>query len=62
MTGMSILPVAISTVYSQCPYFRSCERMYGTMCCDGKKASMKKCGRIEYFVKYSRKDCEIWEV
>jgi len=62
MTVMSILPVAISTVYHKCPYILSCERMYETMRCNGEKNSIKNCGLLEYFVKYSRKDWEIWEV
>jgi hypothetical protein len=59
---MTAITIAISTVYNECPYIRSCERVYGTMQCDGKKDSIKNCGLLEYFVKYSRKDCEIWEV
>lgn len=59
---MTSLTLAISTVYNECPYIRTCERMYGTMRCDGKKDSIKNCGLLEYFVKYSRKDWEIWEV
>ncbi|HPT82204.1 MAG TPA: hypothetical protein PLI46_13680 [Methanosarcina thermophila] len=59
---MTSLTLAISTVYGKCPYIRTCERMYGTMRCNGEKAPMKNCGLLEYFVKYSRKDWEIWEV
>ncbi len=59
---MTSLSLAISTVYGKCPYILSCERVYGTMQCNGGKESMKNCGRLEYFVKYSRKDWEILEV
>jgi len=59
---MTSLTLAISTVYGKCPYILSCERMYGTMRCNGEKDSIKNCGMLEYFVKYSRKDCEILEV
>jgi hypothetical protein len=59
---MTSLSIAISTVYGKCPYILSCERTYGTLYCNGGKEAIKKCGRLENFVKYSRKDCEIWEV
>jgi len=56
---MTSLSIAISTVYGKCPYILSCERTYGTLYCNGEKDSIKNCGMLEYFVKYSRKDCEI---
>jgi len=58
---MTAISIAISTVYNKCPYFISCERVYGTMHCNGEKASMKNCGWLESFSK-GKKDCEIWEV
>jgi hypothetical protein len=58
---MTAISIAISTVYNECPYFISCERVYGAMHCDGGKASMKNCGCLEYFAE-GKKDCEIWEV
>jgi len=58
---MTAISIAISTVYNECPYIISCERVYGTMQCDGKKASMKSCGWLKWFTK-GKKDCEIWEV
>jgi hypothetical protein len=58
---MSAISIAISTVYKECPYILSCERVYGSMQCNGKKESMKNCGWLESFAK-GRKDCEKWEV
>jgi hypothetical protein len=58
---MSAISRAISNMYNVCPYNLSCERMYGTLSCDGKKESMTNCGRLESFTK-GKKDCEIWEV
>jgi hypothetical protein len=58
---MPAISRAISNMYKKCPYILSCERVYGTMQCNGGKESMKNCGRLESFSK-GKKDCEIWEV